>query len=140
MGKKSEPHKSYSEKLKDPLWQKKRLEVMERDGWQCVCCKDKASTLNCHHTFYDSSRMPWEYDGYEIVTLCQKCHLRVTAMTAHFGRVLGLMLHNDTQAFWNADMGISFMIGLSKSLNMRDAAIPDMFRAFQAGREMLKNK
>jgi len=26
---------TYKEKLLDPRWQKKRLEVLERDGWAC---------------------------------------------------------------------------------------------------------
>jgi hypothetical protein len=35
----------YSDKLKDPRWQKKRLEVFERDGWCCQCCGDSESPL-----------------------------------------------------------------------------------------------
>lgn len=43
---------TYKEKLKDPRWQKKRLEIFDRDGWKCVECGDKDSTLNVHHIFY----------------------------------------------------------------------------------------
>ena len=42
----------YWEKLRDPRWQKKRLEIMERDDFTCVHCQDNASTLNVHHGFY----------------------------------------------------------------------------------------
>ena len=28
----------YNDKLKHPLWQKKRLKIMERDGFMCVIC------------------------------------------------------------------------------------------------------
>ena len=31
----------YSEKLKDPRWQKKRLEILERDNFRCQYCGDK---------------------------------------------------------------------------------------------------
>lgn len=40
---------AYSEKLKNPRWQKKRLEIFERDGWKCRACQDEKSTLHVHH-------------------------------------------------------------------------------------------
>jgi len=30
----AQPRKSYSEKLRDPRWQKKRLELLESAGWK----------------------------------------------------------------------------------------------------------
>jgi hypothetical protein len=36
---------TYSEKLKDPRWQKKRLEVMKRDDFKCKLCNDETTTL-----------------------------------------------------------------------------------------------
>ena len=38
-------NKTYLEKLKDPRWQKKRLEILERDGWKCMACGEKEKTL-----------------------------------------------------------------------------------------------
>ena len=35
----------YSQKLKDPRWQKKRLQILERDEWNCQICHDNESTL-----------------------------------------------------------------------------------------------
>lgn len=29
---------SYAEQLKDPRWQKKRLEILNRDEWKCTWC------------------------------------------------------------------------------------------------------
>lgn len=67
--------KSYAEKLKDPRWQKRRLEIMQRDNWTCVACGDKDSTLNVHHKYYDDdAEGPWDYSDYALVTLCEKCH------------------------------------------------------------------
>ena len=67
---------SYSEKLKDPRWQKKRLEVLERDGWQCQhrLCGDKKSTLFVHHLYYEKGREPWEYPLEAFITFCGRCH------------------------------------------------------------------
>lgn len=66
--------KSYSEKLRDPRWQKMRLEIMQRDGFACRICHDEASTLNVHHRYYISGNDPWEYPLGALVTLCENCH------------------------------------------------------------------
>jgi hypothetical protein len=75
---------TYAEKLKDPRWQKKRLEIMSRDKFTCQRCKDATSTLNVHHRYYEKSAMPWEYPDDALVTYCQKCHFliekRITSM------------------------------------------------------------
>jgi hypothetical protein len=65
---------TYSEKLQHPRWQKKRLEIMSRDGFQCVKCSSETNTLTVHHFYYVSGRMPWEYPGGSMATMCRKCH------------------------------------------------------------------
>jgi hypothetical protein len=67
---------SYSDLLRDPRWQRKRLEVMERDDFTCVTCGVNDKTLNVHHVRYVRGRMPWEYDASELRTLCEDCHKR----------------------------------------------------------------
>lgn len=47
------------EQWKDPRWQKKRLEIMERDGWKCVSCGDSEEMLSVHHVSYSGSE-DWE--------------------------------------------------------------------------------
>lgn len=68
---------SYSDKLKDPRWQKKRLKIMERDNWKCYNCDDEESTLNIHHKKYIKGRDPWEYPDKLLVTVCEKCHKEI---------------------------------------------------------------
>jgi hypothetical protein len=65
---------SYAEKLKDPRWQKKRLEVFERDEWSCQQCFDAQSTLHVHHKWYEKGRDPWDYPLESLITLCEDCH------------------------------------------------------------------
>lgn len=65
---------NYAEKLKDPRWQKKRLEVLERERWTCQVCGDKESTLNVHHNYYIIGKNPWEYRDGAFVVLCDLCH------------------------------------------------------------------
>lgn len=64
----------YAEKLKDPRWQKKRLEVLERGGWKCFECGNKRKTLHVHHREYEKGREPWDYDDDIYVVLCKSCH------------------------------------------------------------------
>jgi len=65
---------SYAEKLKDPRWQKKRLEILERDWWMCCECGDNESTLHVHHTTYKKGKDPWDYPNHQLITLCEECH------------------------------------------------------------------
>lgn len=64
----------YYEKLKDPRWQKKRLEILERDGWECRACGEKENTLNIHHVFYLPGKDPWDIPPGLLITFCEKCH------------------------------------------------------------------
>jgi len=64
----------YSEKLRDPRWQKKRLEVLKRDGWKCQICLDTEETLAVHHRLYEHGKEPWDYPLGWLVTLCEPCH------------------------------------------------------------------
>lgn len=65
---------TYSELLKDPRWQRKRLEILNRDEFRCQACMDSESTLHVHHKHYVKGRLPWEYEEFELVTLCESCH------------------------------------------------------------------
>ena len=65
---------NYKEKFKDPRWQKKRLEIFERDNFTCQSCGDKNETLHVHHRYYEKGKEPWEYDNEVLITLCEGCH------------------------------------------------------------------
>ena len=57
-----------------PLWQKKRLAVLERDGWICRHCKASNTQLQIHHLYYNRNGHIWEVDDEALVTLCNPCH------------------------------------------------------------------
>ncbi len=65
---------TYSEKLKDPRWQKLRLEVMQRANFTCEKCWDTETTLHVHHAYYVTGRNPWEYPADTLSCLCKNCH------------------------------------------------------------------
>ena len=65
---------SYGNKLNDPRWQTKRMEILQRDNFTCQeCGKKQKKGLHVHHLKYDSHN-PWETSGDNLVTLCKDCH------------------------------------------------------------------
>jgi hypothetical protein len=83
---------AYSEKLKDPRWQKKRLEIMQRDEFKCQICFHDDRTLHIHHYFYENYKEPWDYDNDTLITLCETCHSREKeARTTAESRLLDIL-------------------------------------------------
>lgn len=75
---------AYSELLRDPRWQRTRLEIMERENFTCQECGAADKTLNVHHTYYAKGRAPWEYELESLHCLCENCH---AARHARFGKL-----------------------------------------------------
>lgn len=69
---------SYKDQLRKPEWQKKRLEIMQRDNFTCQICLDTEETLQVHHKSYDKDKKAWEYGNDRLVTLCETCHKELT--------------------------------------------------------------
>lgn len=81
---------SYSEKLRDPRWQKLRLQVFERDKFACQSCGSPDNELQVHHKEYANGCEPWESDLESLVTLCSECHETLTL----FKRKIGKLMHD----------------------------------------------
>lgn len=64
---------AYSDKLKSPKWQKKRLEILNRDNFTCQYCGDTETELHVHHKRYESGD-PWDSNSDDLVTICKHCH------------------------------------------------------------------
>lgn len=65
---------TYSNKLKNPRWQKKRLEIFQMDKWECTNCKKGDLNLQVHHLEYIKGIDPWHYPDDMLTTLCEICH------------------------------------------------------------------
>ena len=63
----------YSEKLKDPKWQKRRLEILSRDDFRCLECGRNDLTLHVHHRMYFDN--PWDAPDWALETKCEECHI-----------------------------------------------------------------
>lgn len=66
--------RTYWEKLKDPRWQKVRLQVLERAKFRCEVCGSTERTLHVHHGAYIKNHDPWEYTPDMLHCLCEWCH------------------------------------------------------------------
>lgn len=80
----------YHEQLKHPLWQKKRLEVMESNKFECENCGSKEEQLNIHHPFYKRGAMIWQYEVVELMCLCHKCHKNEHAKDEEVKKLMAL--------------------------------------------------
>lgn len=65
---------TYYEQLKDPRWQKKRLEIFTRDNFTCISCGSFHETLHVHHGVYIKGLKAWQYESKHLHTLCYSCH------------------------------------------------------------------
>jgi 5-methylcytosine-specific restriction endonuclease McrA len=66
---------SYQKKIKSPKWQKKRLQILQRDDFKCRACGDTKSELHVHHIYYNPLNInPWDYSDNLLITLYDKCH------------------------------------------------------------------
>lgn len=82
---------TYWDLLKSPEWQKKRLEIMQRDEWRCTQCGSTVNWLQVHHGYYQTGKKPWEYPDETLHTLCEDCHKETTEMMRKIYRLIGQM-------------------------------------------------
>lgn len=91
--------KAYLEKLRDPRWQQKRLQALDRARWRCQWCRDTKSNLQVHHGFYDRQTLePWEYPEESLFVLCDKCHEDAEAVRLTLYREIGCIHPRHHQA------------------------------------------
>lgn len=78
---------TYKEQIAHPKWQKKRLEILQRDNFTCQICLDTETQLHIHHQYYDKTfqTMAWEYPNHAYKTLCADCHKAITVHLEEYG-------------------------------------------------------
>jgi len=89
----------YSSLLKHPKWQKKRLQILERDNFTCQYCADDQTELQIHHLKYHKN--PWDAKNEDLLTLCKDCHHMVT-FNKDFEvlEVIKVIYSNETMIFY----------------------------------------
>jgi hypothetical protein len=80
---------TYYELLKHPLWQRKRLEVLQREQFRCEQCEADDKMLHVHHTYYERGLKPWEYPTESLRALCADCHRKAQDWMTLLHREIG---------------------------------------------------
>jgi hypothetical protein len=106
---------AYVDLLKDPRWQRRRLEILERDGWACRSCGATDRTLHVHHRLYKGN--PWDVEPEFLVTLCEPCHEQATADVAKLRELLGRISEGSIPQV------IGYVEGLLTRLNGEEAEL-----------------
>lgn len=71
------PGNGYSELLRLPQWQRKRLKVMEYAKFRCHICGNKNECLHVHHSYYTRGKKPWQYPDGSLICICETCHGKI---------------------------------------------------------------
>lgn len=79
---------NYKDQIKHSNWQKKRLEIMQRDSFKCTICGNGEKQLHIHHLYYLPNTMIWEYDNESLKTVCFEHH---EILTKELGKLSGLI-------------------------------------------------
>jgi len=85
----------YSDKFKDPRWQKKRLEKLEDSLFECENCGDGGKELHVHHRHYEKGKSPWDYDNDDLIVYCSDCHKEWHEMKEKLDIVIGNILSGE---------------------------------------------
>ena len=109
--------KTWLEILKDPRWQKKRLEVLQASNWKCDNCDETTKTLHVHHGTYDNTKLPWQYPRRQLHVLCEDCHSHAHAMQGHLKDAISNMKPNEIERVYGYACGMLLKTGILKSTN-----------------------
>ena len=124
---------TYWEKLKDPRWQRKRLDAMQAAEVACQRCMDGESTLHVHHKQYFKGREPWEYDIGQLAVLCESCHESQHEREDAFNLVGSYL---DLDGPWDRDSVASLVAGFVQGTCPMEAFEPFSYLAGSIAREL----
>lgn len=127
----------YSQKLKDPKWTAKRLEILKLKGENCSLCGNSNGTPEVHHGYYTPFKEPWEYDNDSLWVLCRKCHDKTHRELEIIHRIIGLIDPKDLESFKNKlpDYTFHFENGISneevtKIINEEQNALIELYMEY----------
>jgi len=126
--------KSYADKLRDPRWQKKRLEVLNRFGWACDDCGAADEELHVHHRYYEKGVEPWGYEDDCYQALCKTCHERRTEYDRRAARILGTLPADKRHR------AMAFIAGLGRSNGVDQHDLPSYTFTWKNAREFSRGR
>ncbi len=121
----------YRSKLQNPLWQKRRLEIMELANWKCSNCLTQTKELHVHHMLYRRGKEPWEYEDCELMCLCESCHKHYTETKAALDEAFVLYVSAFPSYKHAIDKLLGYMDAVSENPRMEN---PSYNAGYLAGR------
>ncbi len=94
MKKDQEKTLSYEEQIKSPYWQKRRLQILQRDNFTCQICGSTEKTLHVHHLHYRKDAKIWDYPDNTLITLCEDCHRMEHEMRSENDNSITNLIHD----------------------------------------------
>ena len=98
------------QRLTDPRWIAKRLEILAVRGNDCEGCDAKGEVVHVHHGFYEGDRYPWNYPDDSLHVLCPTCHGKAQALMVQMNRLLGTLTleqYRDALEYVSRAVGVS---------------------------------
>jgi hypothetical protein len=89
----------YDSLLKTMEWRAFAHRQKEAASFACQICRrgGPGIELNVHHHAYESDRLPWEYEPWEVAVLCKTCHHEMHVQLQAFRR--NVFRHLTPQSF-----------------------------------------
>lgn len=112
---------TYSEKLKDPRWQRRRLEMLEAANWTCDQCGSTDQTLHVHHNFYRTKTDPWNYPDHALRVLCEDCQEMAEIQRRELNEVIECLYDDE-----HIESSVDSVIGFIKAARMQKGCITDL--------------
>ena len=75
---------TYQEKLLDPRWLSKRVEIIDREKNVCQECDRTYPEMHVHHKYYKRDTEPWDYPNDALLLLCDNCHRQLHYFLAEY--------------------------------------------------------
>lgn len=113
---------TYAEQLKDPRWLEVKVQILRRDGFTCVCCKETNKRMNVHHGVYFKDRMAWEYESQYLHTVCDDCHFIAHQFIDSINEKIGYM---NPLTLWDIEIAVA-ALATTKSRDLVNLAIKIM--------------
>lgn len=111
---------SYFELLKDPRWQRRRLEALSRADFQCENCEANDKTLHVHHKLYRKGAKPWEYEDHELQALCEDCHAAEHAIRSALADAMAMMAAYELDRLLGYAQGMMLFAGELDPVKVRN--------------------
>lgn len=96
----------FEKNYRHPLWQKRRLERFDAEGFKCINCGGTEKQLHIHHTYYEKDKKPWEYPDEALRVLCEDCHEEAESRKKDLKEVLRLIPDYEIEAMIGYGLGI----------------------------------